>query len=108
MKKAQSNYLRNKYRKDGGVRGEDGGASIEEPILYDESKLADTLVDWVSKLKANKLKKKEPILFFDIMIYVYMNYMHAFLLKCRIIYLPLLQILVLVYYFLKLRQDLMR
>ena len=54
MKKAQSNYLRNKYRADGGVRGKDGGASIEEPILYDESKLADTLVDWISKLKADK------------------------------------------------------
>ena len=54
MKKAQSNYLKDKYRREGGVRGENGGASIEEPILYDESKLADTLVDWVSKLKANK------------------------------------------------------
>jgi len=51
MKKAQSNYLRTRYNSSGGVRG---GGRIDEPILYDESKLADTLVGWVDKLKANK------------------------------------------------------
>ena len=44
----------------------------------------------------------------DFKIYVHKNYMYTFQRKCRIIYLPQLQILVLVYYFLKWRQDLMR
>ena len=52
--------------------------------------------------------KRFTIIIVDLKIYVHKNYMHTFQLKCRIIYLPQLQILVLVYYFLKWRQDLMR
>ena len=52
--------------------------------------------------------KRFTIIIVDLKIYVHQNYMHTFQLKCRIIYLPQLQILVLVYYFLKWRQDLMR
>ena len=56
----------------------------------------------------NMLSNWNTIIIVDLKIYVHKNYMHTFQLNCRIIYLPQLQILVLVYYFLKWRQDLMR
>ena len=56
----------------------------------------------------DKVMYSHTIIIVDLRNYVQKNYMHTFQLKCRIIYLPQLQILMLVYYFLKWRQDLMR
>ena len=58
MKRLQTNYLDYEYNKNGGIRGNannpDGNTSIREPILYDESKLKESLVGFIDKLKPNK------------------------------------------------------
>lgn len=65
MQKAQKNYINYQYNQTGGVDGNEENdftsGRIEEPILYDESKLKENLVNFIDKLKPSKDAKIEFI-----------------------------------------------